>query len=515
MPSLANVQAGLDKLGEEMDLLGASIVTQLEKQNAEINKLGAARTSTGSKLDKMSNQYSRILEDVTGLRELVAEIKATHARMSLNSGNPDGLMMAPAHWADAFLSSENYEQFKAQRQNSSRRFELKGGLDPSFRMPENMTTKDLTSAQLGALVDTFRWQQVVQDPLRPRRVPDLIPSVTVSNSDSIEYPRENVVLQLVAYLDATASSGQADLVLGVSVDKSMGIQRSKARGFYVGQVVTVSPGQPAEETGTILTIDHDTGTITLTANLANNHTVTASSAPQVTATEFVFVPEAEIKPQSEIGFELKTTAIKTLATHMTISRQMSEDSALLRGLLENRMREFLELSKERQMLFGDGSSEQLDGILSDPDIQTYSQLSGAPGDTKLDALRRSFTAVRLSFFPVDSFVVHPSDWEDIELLKGSDGQYVFNQIQTGDGIPRVWRATPVETPVIGQGRALAGSFRLGAVMWNRRQAALSMSDQHKDYRTRNLILFLIEERMAMSVLRPKAFVDVAFDGVPA
>ena len=277
----------------------------------------------------------------------------------------------------------------------------------------------------------------------------------------------------------------------------------KTTSFVAGSTVTIDPGLPSQETAVIDSIDEDQSRIVFTANLANNH----AKGAKVVALNFNFTPEGSYKPQSELEFELKTAAIKTIATHMTISKQMAMDSPLLESLIEQRMRLFLQQNIERNILDGNGGSTELEGILNTAGIQAY-QRSLIPGQSKLDAIRRAANLARLSFLPADAFLIHPTDWTDIETTKGSDGQYVLGSQQvTAPTATTIWRMRPVETQVITEGQALVGAFSMGAVLWDRGEMAMAISDDHKDYRTRNLRLLLIEERLGMSVLRPQAFVD--------
>jgi HK97 family phage major capsid protein len=111
-------------------------------------------------------------------------------------------------------------------------------------------------------------------------------------------------------------------------------------------------------------------------------------------------------------------------------------------------------------------------------------------------------------------VIHNNDLEDIELTKGQDGHYIFTQAQVGPGVSVVWRANVIESPVINVGTALAGNFRQGTALWQRSEAELRIAEQHEDFFVRNLVVILIEERLAQSILRPSAFVEITFDNEP-
>jgi HK97 family phage major capsid protein len=492
--SITKAMEALSTLRKDFDVLGAKLMVTIQNQDAAILKNGKGSEEIGKLLDAHNAKWLEIQNDVKGLSTQMVDALAGVERMKFAT--------AARHISlgQVFVSSDQFKAMKTDGQYHSAKMEVKGG----FVRPSHRKETAITDASAGALVQEFRYDQVIQDPLRPRRIADLIPSINVSQS-SVEYPRENLTFELYAELFSQAASGQADLIIGTLEG------RSKARGFIDGATISIAFGTGAVETKIIDSINHSTGTITLTTNLANTHAAGIS----ITADSFEFTPEAQIKPLSRIEYELIVETVKTLATIIPFSKQMMDDAPALQGLLDSRMHEFLELSLENQLLNGDGTTNQFEGILNNPDIQTYLQSSGTVGDTKLDAVRRSFTQVFLAFYPVDGVVFHPSDWEDIELSKGSDGHYMFMQAQLSPGVSQIWRATAVQSSAITSGTWLAGAFRLGAIIWDRQQANVSVSDQNRNWWERNILGLRAEERKAFSVVRPTSFVAGTFDGAPA
>jgi HK97 family phage major capsid protein len=65
------------------------------------------------------------------------------------------------------------------------------------------------------------------------------------------------------------------------------------------------------------------------------------------------------------------------------------------------------------------------------------------------------------------------------------------------------------------GKALVGAFGTGAQLYDREEASIRISEQHSDFFIRNAIVILAEQRLALAVKRPEAFVEVTFDNEPA
>ena len=68
--------------------------------------------------------------------------------------------------------------------------------------------------------------------------------------------------------------------------------------------------------------------------------------------------------------------------------------------------------------------------------------------------------------------------------------------------------------VIAEGTSLVGAFGTGAQLYDRETANIRISEQHEDFFVRNAIVILAEQRMALAVKRPEAFVEVTFDNAP-
>jgi HK97 family phage major capsid protein len=65
----------------------------------------------------------------------------------------------------------------------------------------------------------------------------------------------------------------------------------------------------------------------------------------------------------------------------------------------------------------------------------------------------------------------------------------------------------VESEAQPAGAGWVGDWRK-AVLWDREQAMISMSDSHDDFFTRNLVAILGELRAAWGIIRPQAFVEL-------
>ena len=233
---------------------------------------------------------------------------------------------------------------------------------------------------------------------------------------------------------------------------------------------------------------------------------TNNAGPQYSSPDY----ENVTKPESGITFTLASAAVATLAHFIPVSRQVLDDSAQLESYVNSRLTYGLKLEEEDQLLNGTGTSGNLGGILKSGNYTAYNR--GVTGDSKLDTIRRAITQAQLSEYTADAIVLNPADWETIELLKSSYGEYVFGgDMGPIDALgPRIWGKRVVATNSIASGTFLVGAFTLGAQIWDRQDAAVQISYEDGDNFKKNMATLLAEERLALTVYRPAAFIGGSF-----
>ena len=233
---------------------------------------------------------------------------------------------------------------------------------------------------------------------------------------------------------------------------------------------------------------------------------TNNAGPQYSSPDY----ENVTKPESGITFTLASAAVATLAHFIPVSRQVLDDSAQLESYVNGRLVYGLKLEEEDQLLNGNGTSGNLGGLLKSGNFTAYNR--AVTGDTKLDTIRRALTQAQLSEFTADAIVLNPADWETIELQKSSYGEYIFGgDMGPIDALgPRIWGKRVVATNSITAGTFLVGSFMMGAQIWDRQDAAVQISYEDGDNFKKNMATILAEERLALTVYRPAAFISGSF-----
>lgn len=214
------------------------------------------------------------------------------------------------------------------------------------------------------------------------------------------------------------------------------------------------------------------------------------------------------KPQAAAAADVESTPVRTIAVWVPVTEQQIQDAPQLVGIIQGDLRWDLQVTEEEQMLWGDGTGENLLGIMETPGVD---EARAEADDTLIDRVRRAFTDIRVGTrgrARPDGVLVHPYDWEEIVLEKGSDQRYVWAVVQDAEGL-RIWGTRVVETvaaehPETGQRVILPGAYRRSATLWDRQQAAVAFGWINDQFIT-NQRTIRAEERVAFAVRRPAGF----------
>lgn len=208
------------------------------------------------------------------------------------------------------------------------------------------------------------------------------------------------------------------------------------------------------------------------------------------------------KPEGALAFEKVQEAVKTIAVWIPATKRALSDAAQIRGIIDQELTDDLMEEFEDQLLNGNGVGENFTGILNTAGI-----LAQAWNTDMLTTIRQARTTLAVTgrSFPT-GLVLHPNDTETIDLLTDDDGRYYYGGPAQG-GVQRVWRVPVVESQSIAEGTGLMGDFRK-AVVWDREEASIQVSDSHSDFFIRNMVAILAEMRAAFGLIRPSAFVEI-------
>lgn len=218
------------------------------------------------------------------------------------------------------------------------------------------------------------------------------------------------------------------------------------------------------------------------------------------------VPEGTTKPYSDIKFASKLTPVAVIAHMFKASKQVLDDFEQLASTINAELRYGLKYAEEQEVLFGPGGEDgaHLHGIM--PQAAKFNPSFTVEAMSGIDVLRLAMLQAQLARFPASGHVIHMIDWAKIELTKDSLGRYILAN-PASLTVPTLWGLPIVVTDEARMlKKFLTGAFNMGAQIFDREDANVVISTENADDFEKNMISIRCEERLALAVKRPEAFV---------
>lgn len=247
-----------------------------------------------------------------------------------------------------------------------------------------------------------------------------------------------------------------------------------------------------------------------TTNSSSISYVIESAFQDLTAT----VSEKGTKPQLDLTLGRRQDNVTKIANVAKVTDEMFQDAAQFQSYLSNRMVFGVKRVEEAQLLNGDGTTPNLQGILNRSGLaSTVVTSAGLTALKAMEGIYNQITALRsTSFVEPDAIVINPTDWQTIRLGKDSQNQYYAGGPFTGaygnpgpSNVEQLWGLKAVITTAIAQGTVLVGGFQESGQVFRRQGVTLEMTNSNVDDFVNNLITLRAEERLALAVYRPAGF----------
>lgn len=229
------------------------------------------------------------------------------------------------------------------------------------------------------------------------------------------------------------------------------------------------------------------------------------------------VAENGAKPQVDFATTAVTVALTKVAAYVIESDEMLDDAPWLASAVDSRLVWRLKQVEEAQLLTGNGTAPNMAGVLSTSGIGSVTYANG--GTMGADDIYAAVAKVEAdSGFPADAIILNPADYQRLRLAKDSNNQYYGGGYfggPYGTGSlaqkPPLWGVPTFTSSNITQGTALVGAFKMGASIIRKAGGGISIeaSNSHANTFTYNQVTIRAEERMALAVRYPQAFVKVS------
>jgi len=216
------------------------------------------------------------------------------------------------------------------------------------------------------------------------------------------------------------------------------------------------------------------------------------------------VSETAAKPQSDVTVEQVQSPVRTLAHFMNVSRQAMDDSAALMSLVDGELRYGLNFVEEGQLLYGDGTGNNLLGLVTQS--TSYSAPFSISSETAIDRILLALVQAEQALVPASGIILNIADFGKLRSLKSTLGTYLLGD-PAEQTAPQLWGLPIAVTPALTAGTFLVGAFYQAAQIFDRLSAEILMSTEAGNNFTTNLVTVRGEERLTLICKRPEAFVS--------
>ena len=218
------------------------------------------------------------------------------------------------------------------------------------------------------------------------------------------------------------------------------------------------------------------------------------------------VTEGTRKAQSSISWTDATAMVRTIAHFTKVSRQMLADVPSVQSSIDTMLTYTLRYKEDLEILFGDNSAGHLNGIMTQATAYAIPPgLGTMAGATNIDTLAAAALQVANNGFRPTNFVMNPTDWVAMNLLKTTYGSYILGG-PASMATPTLWNLPVTTSYHMTSLNYLVGSFPGNAALFDRETLMIEISFENEDDFVNNMATIRCEERVALAVYRPLAFV---------
>lgn len=209
-----------------------------------------------------------------------------------------------------------------------------------------------------------------------------------------------------------------------------------------------------------------------------------------------------IKPQIDRDWEEVRMDAEYIVGWTRSSRKLLDDISAFRSYISMRLMEMYLLVEDNQILNGNGTSPNLEGLL------TVAATLVSPPAINIERIINAISQLESAEYLATGIILHPADYYEIAKNKASgSGEYDLPGIVVIQGGQLFVAGVPVyKTTAIAQGTFLVGDFTLGCQLFIREQPRVEFFDQDRDNVVTNKITIRIEGRVGLAIYRAEAFV---------
>ena len=221
--------------------------------------------------------------------------------------------------------------------------------------------------------------------------------------------------------------------------------------------------------------------------------------------------------EAALAFTERTESIRKMGVFIPVTDELLADEAGIQGYLNSRLQTMIRLRLDSQLLSGDGTAPNIEGLLdagkSSVGSSDFNSYSGNLG--RVGAIYNAITDIRVNgLTEPDAIIMHPNDWNqvvtsvtDVTTSGANNPLFVVAGGFGADAAPTIWGLRVIPTTAISNNTVLVGKFGGGeaANVVMRQGIELAVTDSHSDFFVKNQLAIRATMRVGFPVYRQAAF----------
>lgn len=369
--------------------------------------------------------------------------------------------------------------------------DVDAGVDEVAKMVSEAVTKAVGASAAATKEATEKATEAITDML------DAVATAATTKKAAVTIPAQREASfkadEVVAGLQQVASKSGSTVLFEVQTKDDLNyLAKSVSKTDLTGDVIVpdLDPAITRDPIREVYIEQIADTSETTSDNVSWVEVVTETGAPASTA-------ELAAIPEKDYAFQEFKKPVQKIAVINKHSVEILNDGPALVSAIKSFLAEDLNIVTDEQLLSGNGTAPQLQGVLGvATDLNTLIGSQILVGATHADVLRIGITKIRVAGkgkFRPTHVVLNPVDVEALELTKDSTGQYVLPPFIAADGT-RIGGATVIENTGITAGTFLMGDFRKLHV---RRKGGVEVeiTNSDADDFAKDIITFKIRRRL--------------------
>lgn len=228
------------------------------------------------------------------------------------------------------------------------------------------------------------------------------------------------------------------------------------------------------------------------------------------------VGEGGAFPILEFGDPVANTdALKKIGCVYKDTDELLADAARLAQSIDNRAEYLLDITVEDQLLSGDGTGNNIQGLLNRSGLQTATATSM---EAAIKAIKKAKVGVKKNTpgFRADGLLINDEDWDELTNAQDANKQFLaggpfYGAYGSNNGPaeePPLWGLRVVPTQAIPKGTMVVGAFKLGGSVIRKGGRVIDMTNSDGNDFDNGIVAFRPSERLALAVRYPAAFVKL-------